>query len=92
MDIKLKPKGADTLGKTNEPCAAAVLVRAQGQQMRRRMMGEYEVKKDCFGYRGSCKCNALKQMFCITEKCKFYKTAERFERDRRKYPFTGSGE
>ncbi len=78
------------MGKTNEPCAAAVLVRAQGEQMRRRMMGG--VKKDCFGYRGSYKCNALKQMFCKNGKCKFYKTTGQFERDRRKYPFIGSGE
>lgn len=33
MNIKLKSKGADTLGKTNEPCAAAVLIRAQGEQI-----------------------------------------------------------
>ncbi len=88
--VKLTFKGADTLGKTNEPCAAAVLVRAQGEQMRRRMMSG--VKKECFGYSGRCKCNALNQMYCETEKCKFYKTTEQFERDRRKYPFRRYGE
>ena len=56
------------------------------------MMDEHGVKKDCFGYRGSYKCNALKQMFCKNGKCKFYKTTGQFERDRRKYPFIGSGE
>ena len=38
------------MNKTNEPCAAVVLIRAQGEQMRRKLE-EYEVKKDCFGYR-----------------------------------------
>ena len=55
-------------------------------------MKEYEVKKDCFGYRGSCKCSALKQMYCNIEHCRFYKTKEQFERDRKKYPFVGTGE
>lgn len=79
------------LNKTNEPCAAAALIRAQGEQMRRKIE-EYEVKKDCFGYRGSCKCSALKQMYCSVEHCRFYKTTEQFERDRKKYPFVGTGE
>lgn len=55
-------------------------------------MRDHEVKKDCFGYSGRCKCNALKQMYCNIEECKFYKTIEQFEKDRRKYPFVGNGE
>ena len=46
-------------------------------------MEEYEVKKDCFGYRSVCKCSALKQMYCSVEHCRFYKTAEQFKRDRK---------
>lgn len=79
------------MNKTNEPCAAAELIRAQGEQMRRKLE-EYEAKKDCFGYRGSRKCSALKQMYCSDEHCRFYKTKEQFERDRKRYPFVGTGE
>lgn len=34
----------------------------------------YEVKKDCFAYDGRKKnCNALNELMCKKEKCKFYK-------------------
>ncbi len=39
-----------------------------------------------FGYRSGFKCSALRQMYCSVEHCRFYKTAEQFERDRKRYP------
>jgi hypothetical protein len=39
-----------------------------------------QVKTDCFAYaKGECK--ALKELYCKTEKCNFFKTKEQFERD-----------
>lgn len=53
-------------------------------------MEAYEVKKDCFGYRGKCKCDALKWTYCTEEECKFYKTKKQFEKDREKYPYVST--
>ena len=41
----------------------------------------------CFADRGES-CCILKHKFCETEKCRFYKTKEQFNKDREKY---GSG-
>jgi len=43
---------------------------------------EEQVKTDCFGYdKANKKCKALKELYCKTEKCNFFKTKEQFERD-----------
>lgn len=35
----------------------------------------FEVKKDCFAYNDiKNNCNALKELYCVKENCKFYKT------------------
>ena len=39
-----------------------------------------QVKTDCFGYdKANKKCAALKELYCKTEKCNFFKTKEQFE-------------
>lgn len=45
-----------------------------------------ESKKDCFGYekvRNTCK--VLDHLYCKEEDCKFYKTKEQFEKERKLY-------
>lgn len=47
-----------------------------------------EVKRDCFAYnKGSYSkpCIALDDLYCKKEECKFYKTKEQFEKERKMY-------
>lgn len=42
---------------------------------RKFIMGAFKVKRDCFAFNKSLhKCNALNDLYCLTEDCKFYKT------------------
>ena len=45
-------------------------------------MNNIEVKKDCFGFdktKNSCK--ALKELYCKSEKCRFYKNKEQYRKE-----------
>lgn len=56
--------------------------------MKNKAYGEIEVKKDCFAYkqeRGFENCKALKCLYCAKEKCIFYKTAEQYNKEIKKY-------
>lgn len=44
------------------------------------------VKTDCFGYiKEKEKCNALNELYCKKDICKFYKTREQFIKEQEKY-------
>lgn len=43
-----------------------------------------EVKKDCFAYKFGGECNILRALYCAGEHCKFYKTKEQLEKERKK--------
>lgn len=47
-------------------------------------MNDIEVKTDCFAY---CKekngCRALRELYCASEKCRFYKTKKQYEKERK---------
>lgn len=46
---------------------------------RKFIMGGFKVKHDCFAFKKELrKCNACNELYCLTEKCPFYKTE--FER------------
>lgn len=47
---------------------------------------EYMTKKDCFAYDDAhFDCKALDKLYCTNEKCNFYKTHERNEKEQKKY-------
>lgn len=38
----------------------------------------FEIKTDCFAFRNNHTCNALNDLYCAKENCKFYKTRKQF--------------
>lgn len=48
---------------------------------------KYDVKKDCFAYKtkeGHPMCNALNELYCKQEKCRFFKTREEYIKPNKK--------
>lgn len=49
-----------------------------------------KTKIDCFAFNNG-KCLVLKKLYCQNEKCKFYKTFEKFQADANRYGFKLKG-
>lgn len=38
----------------------------------------FEIKTDCFAFKNRYTCNALDEMYCAKENCRFYKPKKQF--------------
>lgn len=49
-------------------------------------MSDSMLKKDCFAFdESNFDCKALDKLYCTKEKCRFYKTKERNEKEEKKH-------
>lgn len=53
---------------------------------------KHEVKTDCFGYHKTAKCekcDALRELYCKTGECNFYRPLTECEKDPKSYYYKG---